>query len=142
MTAPVPTAEDVVRALLDAFNRQDRATIEALLDPACTWTVPGRNGLAGTYAGRDEILGLFGTLKRLFTVPARFELLCVATAPDRVMTYQYGVITVDGRELRMKEVLVCRVVGGRVLEVEEFQADQAGFDETFTEQAVARARQR
>jgi ketosteroid isomerase-like protein len=127
----------VVRSLMEAFARQDRAAIEDLLAPECVWRVPGDNGLAGTYEGRDAVLGLFRTLKRLLSAPAEFEVIAIATSIDRVMTYQYGVVVVAGQRVRLKECLVYRISQGHVVEVDEFQADQAAFDGLFTREVVA-----
>lgn len=127
----------VVRQLMEAFSRQDRAAIESLLHPDCVWRVPGSNGLAGTYEGREAVLGLFRTLRRLFSAPAEFEVIARAASADRVMVYQYGSVVVANRVVRLKECLVYRVSEGQVLEVDEFQADQAAFDVVFSREVVA-----
>lgn len=126
-----------VLRLLAAFTTQDRATIEALLDPDCVWRVPGNNALAGDYVGRRSVLELFGRLKRLFTGPARFDVIDIALSDERAMVYQYANIEMGGRTLRMKECLVFRFREGRIVEVEEFQHDQAAFDAAFSRAAVA-----
>lgn len=127
----------VVLRLLAAFTAQDRAMIENLLDPECVWRVPGDNALAGEYVGLPKVMELFGVLKRLFTGPARFEVLDVAVEVDRVILQQYVDVNMGGRGVRMKERLVFRCADGRVVEVEEFQDDQAAFDQVFSRAAVA-----
>jgi uncharacterized protein len=128
-----------VRRLMAAFSSQDRTTIEELLDPECVWRVPGRNGLAGERAGRPEVMRLFGILKRAFTVPARFEIIDIATSDERAILHQYGVAVIGGKTVRMKECLVYRFQNGRIVEVDEYQFDQAGFDEAFSSEAIAAA---
>jgi ketosteroid isomerase-like protein len=120
-----------------AFSSQDRTAIEELLDPMCVWRVPGRNSLAGERVGLPEVMGLFGTLKRVFSVPARFEVIDIATSPDRAIVYQYGVAVVGTSTVRMKECLVYRFRDGRIVEVDEFQFDQAAFDEAFSPETIA-----
>ncbi|MEV8546463.1 nuclear transport factor 2 family protein [Streptomyces sp. NPDC051572] len=122
-----------------AFSSQDRTTVEELLDPQCVWRVPGRNGLAGERVGLPEVMGLFGTLKRVLTVPARFEVIDITTSRERAIAYQYGVVVIGARTVRMKECLVYRFRDGRIVEVDEFQYDQAGFDEVFSPDAIATA---
>jgi ketosteroid isomerase-like protein len=132
--------ERVVRALVAAFERQDRSAIEAVLAPQCVWTVPGQGGLAGRYEGRPAVLGLFGTLRRTFTGPAAFDVLDIATSATRVVAFQVVSVTVADRPHRFKECLVYRLADGLVVEVEEFQADQARFDACFSTAVVAAAR--
>ncbi len=124
-------ADDVVLALLGACTAQDRAAIEALIDPDCTWMVPGDNEIAGKYVGRAGVLELFGKLRRTLSGPARFEVLDVATSRDVVIVHQYAHIEIRGQALRFKECLVFRVRDGRIVEVEEFPADQAALDRAF-----------
>jgi hypothetical protein len=126
-----------VLRLLEAFTQQDRSAIESLLDPDCVWRVPGKNALAGEHVGLPAVMKLFGTLKHVFTQPARFEVIDIATSADRAIVYQYATAVVGDRTLRMKECLVYRFVNGRVAEVDEFQYDQAAFDEAFSHAAVA-----
>jgi uncharacterized protein len=129
-----------VRRLMAAFTAQDRDEIEALIDVRCVWRVPGDNVLAGEYDGLAAVMGLFGTLKRIFAGPAQFEIVDLTTSDDRAIAYQYGVVQVGDRTVRMKECLVYRFERGKIVEVDEFQFDQAGFDDAFSPAAVAAAR--
>jgi uncharacterized protein len=130
-----PNAE-LVRRLLAAFSAQDRDEIVALIADDCVWRVPGANTLSGEYAGRPAVLSLFGRLKRTFTGPASFEIIDIATSDDRAIAFQYGVVVVGGRTVRLKECLVYRLRAGQVVEVDEFQADQRAFDELFAAAAA------
>ncbi|KLL09794.1 MULTISPECIES: nuclear transport factor 2 family protein [Protofrankia] len=120
-----------VHNLMRAFTERDRPTIEALLAPGCVWRVPGHNALAGEYAGRAEVMGLFGMMRRILTQPATFEVIDIAMSGDRVIVFQYGVITIGDRVLRMKERLIYRFEADLIAEVDEFQYDQAAFDAVF-----------
>jgi ketosteroid isomerase-like protein len=121
----------LVRRLIAAFTAQDRDEIVALIADDCVWRVPGDNALAGEYVGRAAVLGLFGTLKRRFTGPARFDIIDIAASADRAISFQYGVIVVDEVEIRLKECLVYRIEAGQVAEVDEFQFEQSRFDALF-----------
>lgn len=126
-----------VRALLNAFSERDRATIERLIALDCTWRVPGVNALAGDYVGRPAVLAMLGRLKRIFTGPAQFEIVDIATSTDRAMVYQYGAVVVRNQRIRLKECLIFRFEAGQIVEVDEFQYDQAAFDAAFSPEVVA-----
>lgn len=61
--------EGIVRALLDALERRDAAAIGELLADDVVYHFPGRGPVAGTYRGRDEVLGLFRAVAGLFDGP-------------------------------------------------------------------------
>jgi ketosteroid isomerase-like protein len=128
----------LVRRLMAAFVAQDRATIEQVLDPDCVWRVPGDNGLAGVYEGLPAVMGLFRTLKRVFEGVPAFEVVDLTTSQDRAICLQYGVVMVGGRQVRFRECLVYRIQDNRVVEVEEFQQDQDGFNQAFSHEVVSR----
>lgn len=140
-TTPHPHAE-LVRRLFDAFGQQNREEIVAVLAEDCVWRVPGVPGdnvLAGEYEGRAAVLSLFGRLKRLFSGPAKFEIIDLAVSQDRVMSFQYGMVVVGGETVRLKECLVFRIDQGQIVEVDEFQYDQHTFDRVFSAEALAAA---
>ena len=120
-----------VRRLLAAFTEHDRETVDDLLAPDCVWRVPGVNSLAGDYVGRDAVIEFLRGLRRRFRAPVAFDVIDIATSPDRAIVYQYGVAELPGGTLRLKECLVYRFVDGRIVEVDEFQFDQRSFDAAF-----------
>lgn len=129
----------VVRRLIAALSEQNRAEIEALIDDNCVWRVPGANVLSGVYEGRPAILSLFGKMKRIFTGPARFDVIDITASAQYAAAYQYGVVEVGGATVRLRECLVYRISDGRVVEVDEFQSDERAFDEAFSAAAVEAA---
>ncbi|OXR46981.1 hypothetical protein B7C42_00097 [Nocardia cerradoensis] len=129
----------VVRRLMAALSEQNRAEIEAVLADECVWRVPGANALSGVYEGRRSILTLFGKMKRIFTGPAKFEVIDITASDGYAAAYQYGIVEVADRTVRLRECLVYRVVDGRVTEVDEFQADMEAFDDAFSAESVAAA---
>lgn len=133
-----PNAQ-LVRRLMAALSGQDRAGIEAALDESCIWRVPGANALSGVYAGRSAIFALFGKMKRIFTGPAQFEIIDITTSAEYAAAYQYGVVNVGGKTVRLRECLVYRIANGRIVEVDEFQSDERAFDEAFSKTAVEAA---
>jgi ketosteroid isomerase-like protein len=129
----------VVRRLVAAMSEQNRAEIETIVDENCIWRVPGANVLSGVYEGRRAILSLFGKMKRIFTGPARFDIIDITTSPQYAAAYQYGIVEIGGATVRLRECLVYRIRDGRVVEVDEFQSDERAFDEAFSQEAVEAA---
>ena len=118
-----------------AFSEHDRATIETILDEACSWYVPGENAVGGTYAGRAAVMALFRQLRRTFDGPATFELIAVTAHGDLVVAHQRASISVGGQPHCLEEHLVFRFRGDQVVDVVEFQHDQVAFDQTFARRA-------
>ena len=48
---------EIVRHALEAWGRGDRNAVVDLLDPAVEWSMPPNLPDAGTYRGRDEVVG-------------------------------------------------------------------------------------
>lgn len=129
-----------IRRLLAAFGAQDRAVITEILAPDCVWRVPGANALSGEHRGLPAIMRLFGLLKRVLDAPPRFDVADIAvSADDRVVLIQHVVIAINGRTHRFKECHVYRFAGGSVIEMDEYQDDQAAIDRAFSADAVAEA---
>ena len=129
----------VVRRLVAAMSEQNRAEIETIVDENCIWRVPGANVLSGVYEGRRAILSLFGKMKRIFTGPARFDIIDITTSAQYAAAYQYGIVEIGGATVRLRECLVYRIMDGRIVEVDEFQSDERAFDEAFSQEAVEAA---
>ena len=57
-------AEDltVIQSAYEAFGRGDIPAVLETLAPDIQWHIPGRNPLAGTYKGPDEVVGFFTQL--------------------------------------------------------------------------------
>jgi ketosteroid isomerase-like protein len=52
--------EQIVRDGFAAFSAGDQETLRRVIAVDAVWHVPGRNPLAGSYKGIEEILGFFG----------------------------------------------------------------------------------
>lgn len=55
----------VMRRAVDAFGAGDMATLTEIFAPDIRWHIPGRSAIAGDYAGRDTVFGLFGKMATL-----------------------------------------------------------------------------
>ena len=63
--------EGVVRRLADAIQNADLATLGKLLSDDVVYHFPGQSPVAGTYRGRDEVVGLFSRFRQLLDGPPR-----------------------------------------------------------------------
>jgi uncharacterized protein len=52
----------VVQSAYEAFGRGDIPAVLEAFAPDIQWHIPGRNPLAGTYKGHDEVVGFFTQL--------------------------------------------------------------------------------
>jgi ketosteroid isomerase-like protein len=55
----------VVQRLIDAIQRADLAALGEVLSDDVVYHFPGRSAVAGTYRGRDEVVGLFPKFRQL-----------------------------------------------------------------------------
>jgi hypothetical protein len=104
-------------------------TLGTLLAPAITWTVPGRNPIAGTYRGVDEVLGYFAQRRaiadRTFQLTRRDVLVgegdCIAALTD-------GSATIGGVAHRWSTVGLYRAVDERISACWLLPLDENVFD--------------
>jgi ketosteroid isomerase-like protein len=104
------TPEETVRAIFDAYRRQDLAAAEALLADELVFTSP-----------QDDHIDRQAYLERCFPTAERFtrqELIHVAAADDRdvFLLYEYDLET--GGTYRNAELIT--VADGRILEIQVF----------------------
>jgi uncharacterized protein len=121
-----------IRAGYEAFDKGDLAALDELWQPDIRWHEPGTGPLAGTYEGRDAVLGLFAQTMELTGGSFRVELL-QACADD-----EYGVALVrttahrGDRHLSLLNTHVMRIVDGRTAEFWEASTDPAAMDAFFS----------
>lgn len=118
----------VMRRAVDAFTAGDMATLQEVFAPDLTWHIPGRSAIAGDYAGRDAVFGLFGKMAALtngtFKVDAR----------EIIGDERGGVfITTDtgernGKKLDVRLMLRVHIRDGKFAEVWDHVADLYAHD--------------
>jgi ketosteroid isomerase-like protein len=59
--------------MVAALERADGAALASLLAGDVVYHFPGRSSLAGTYRGRDEVMGVFRGLAALLGAPPRLR---------------------------------------------------------------------
>ncbi len=103
--------------------------LRALLAEDVTWHVPGRNAIAGTYAGRDAVMAYFARRRDLAQRTFRLHPGEVLTGEgDHVAVLTDGTAVVGGREARWSTVGLYRFDGERVAGCWLLPLDPAAFD--------------
>jgi uncharacterized protein len=121
--------ERVVRALLDALERRDVAAIGDLLTDDAVYHFPGRGPVAGTYRGRDAVLGLFGALARLFDEPLEMASHDVVASEAHVLDLATYTGTRGGQSFTWNTVRLYHVDADRISEIWLMIGDVYAFDE-------------
>lgn len=130
---------DPEHARLDDFRRfherqaafyggGDATGLAELLAPDAEWHVPGRNAIAGSYRGRDAVLGYFARRRDLAERTFTIEVREAYGADAGVATLAFGRATLGGREGEWGTAGIYRFDGGRLTEGRLLPIDQAAFD--------------
>ncbi len=112
--------------------------LRALLAEDVTWHVPGENAIAGTYAGREQVMAYFARRRDLARRTLRLHPGEVLTGDgDHVAVLTDGTAVVDGREARWSTVGLYRFDGDRVSACWLLPLDPAAFDAVWAPRAGA-----
>jgi ketosteroid isomerase-like protein len=128
MSVTHPNAERLLRGF-GAFIQRDLDALHELFAPDVRWEVPGRNVLAGTYVGIDEVLAMLGRTLELSGGSYRTELQFVLADDDNAVAAYRATGSRDGVELDLDQVLLCRFADDRIVEVRALPVDQTVFDD-------------
>ncbi|GAA7770073.1 MULTISPECIES: alpha/beta fold hydrolase [Cupriavidus] len=136
----MPMAAEAVATLvgeyLSALTTRHFETVYPLLDPAIEWRHLGEHPLAGVYADRDAVIGLFQRVEQLAGDSVRIE---VAGAPridgqtveiDIAASYRFDGQPMDGRGTQ-----TLRLANGRIRAVEYRPESAADSDAPLVRQA-------
>ena len=107
-------------------------TLRELFDPEIVWHFPGRSPLAGDHRGTDAVLGFFGRTMELTAGTFRVQPHEVVADDQHTVGLHLATGEREGRTLEDREVLVCHVRDGKVVEVWQYIEDQYAYDEFFS----------
>ena len=128
-----PNAALVRRALRDGFLTGDFDVLTDAFADDITWHLSGANPLAGTYRGREAVFGYFAKIMELTAGTLRPVDRDTAGGDEHGVLLLHTTATRIGkRPLDIDEILVCRVVNGRMAEVHQFQYDRQAWDEFWS----------
>jgi uncharacterized protein len=125
------TNEKLLRQGYAAFADGDVDQVRSLLADDIVWHNGGANQLGGTYAGRDQVIDLFGQLMAVTGGTFRLEV------HDVLANEMHGIVLVtvhaerDGRTLDMNEVHIWQLEDGKAEEFWSFAEDAAEMDSFF-----------
>ena len=120
--------EAVVRRMLDALERRDVVAIGELLTDDAVYHFPGRGPVAGTYRGRDEVIGLFRALAGLFDAPLEMASHDVVASEAHVVDLATYSGVRGGQSFTWNTVRLYHVDDDRIAEIWLMIGDIYAFD--------------
>jgi uncharacterized protein len=120
----------LVRAIFDAFARQEGLALRGLFAEDAVWTVPGRGVMAGVYRGREQIFRFLARLPKETDGTYGSTRSDVLASDERAAALYTARGTRHGRTLELDQVLLFRIEDGLVREVLALPSDPEAF-ETF-----------
>jgi len=124
--------EALVRRGYDAFAKGDADTLRELLAPNVVWHLPGQSPLAGDYRGTDAVLDLFGRTMELTAGTFWAELHGIVADDEHTVGLHVARAERGGRTLEDRQVLVCHLSGGKLVEVWQYIENQYLYDGFFS----------
>jgi ketosteroid isomerase-like protein len=121
--------EDLIRKGYQAFGAQDMATLNELFADDIVWHAPGRNQLAGTFRGRDEVFGTFQKVGELSGGTFKLDLHAVFADDEHAVVLARATGEREGRKLDDNTVQVFHIKDGKVTEQWLHPGDAYASDE-------------
>ncbi len=111
------------------YSGGEEGELRSLLTPDIAWHVPGRNLIAGTYRGHEEVIAYYTRRRELagntFRIASRDVL---AGDSDTIAALADGTATVDGSTHKWTAVGLYTVVGDQIAECWLLPTDPKLFD--------------
>ena len=122
--------ETLIRDAYAAFGRGDLDWLRNhAFSPAVTYHIPGRHAVSGNYEGVDAVLNFFIRLAQETDGTFAVDLVDVLANDNRVAAIHTGSGKRGGKELKMIEILLFEMQGGKVKNVWSHPRDQHKDDE-------------
>lgn len=122
----------IIQTAYEAFGRGDIPAVLEALAPDIQWHIPGRNPLAGTYKGHEEVVGFFTQLMERSGGTFNLEV------NDWLASDQHVVVLVresgqrDGKRLDVEGAHIWRLQNGKAVDFSFGSADQYAQDEFWS----------
>jgi ketosteroid isomerase-like protein len=108
--------EDLIRKGYAAFQSGDMATLNDLFADDVVWHAPGRNQLAGTYRGKDEVFASFLKVAELTGGTFKLDIHTVLADDEHAIVLTRATGEREGRKLDDNTVQVFHISDGKVTE--------------------------
>lgn len=119
-----------IRAALAAFNANDVAALERLVDPAFVYIVRGQSSISGEYRGWDAWAKGLVRVKELTAGSMAATPEVIVADDNHVMMYaRFTGSRPDGRTYDSHQAYLYRLKDGRLLEDQTIPVDQQAFAE-------------
>ncbi len=125
---PAESNAALVRGIFDAFARREGMALREVFAPDAVWRVPGAGAMAGVFEGREEIFRFLGRLPKETDGTYRSTLIDVLASDDRAAALYRATGSRRGRALDLEQLLLFRIVNGRIQEALALPSDPAAFD--------------
>jgi ketosteroid isomerase-like protein len=124
--------EDAVRKGYAAFAAGDLESLRGLFAPDIRWHAPGRNPLAGTYEGIDQVFELLGRIAQMTGGTFRADLHDVFANDEHVVALAHLNGQRAGKTLDGNEAHVFNMKDGRVTDFWALAEDRYAQDDFFS----------
>jgi ketosteroid isomerase-like protein len=108
--------EDLIRKGYAAFLSGDMATLSDLFADDVVWHAPGRNPLAGTYRGKEEVFASFQKVFELTGGTFKLDIHTVLADDEHAVVLARATAERDGKKLDDNSVQVFHISDGKVTE--------------------------
>jgi uncharacterized protein len=108
--------EELVRRGYEAFAAADIATLNEIFADDIVWHAAGRNQLAGTYRGKEEVFGVFQRVAELSGGTFKLEIHAILADDDHAVVLARATGEREGRTLDDNTIQVFHVKDGKVTE--------------------------
>lgn len=115
--------KEIVRKYFEAVNKGDSETVVGTFADDCVWWVPPGSDMAGTYEGKEAVLGLFGQGVALYdpNTPLKVEIQELVADGDKVAAQVViSAKTAKGKPYKNHYHFAFRLRNGQFVHVKEY----------------------
>jgi ketosteroid isomerase-like protein len=120
--------EELVRRGYQAFAEADMATLNELFADGLVWHAPGRNQLAGTFRGKEEVFGTFMKVAELSAGTFKLDIHTILADDEHVAVLARATAEREGRTLDDNSVQIFHIRDGKVTEQWLYPGDAYASD--------------
>src|SRR6266511_5066627 len=124
--------EELVRGGYEAFATGDMATLNELFADDIVWHAPGRNELAGTFRGKDEVFANLQKNMELTGVTFKLDIHALLADDEHALALLGVSAEREGKTLRDNTVQVWHIKDGKVTESWLHPGDAYASDEFWS----------
>jgi uncharacterized protein len=124
--------EAAVRRLIDAIQRADLAALGETLSDDVVFHFPGTSPVAGTYRGREAVIGLFPAFRRLLDGPPHMSTHDVVSSEAHVVELVTLAAEHGGQPHEWHAVRIYHVAEDEITEIWLMIEDINAFDTWLT----------